>query len=269
MEDEAERLPHEGVTEVWRVRSTVRRPCRPFTATVQAYLRHLRSRGVDFVPEPLGYDDHGREILEFVEGDVPDDPLPDTVWPDEVLGSLARLIRRLHDAAAGWEPPSDAVWGSIPGQDGVSVPALFDRPELVGHQDYCPGNVVFRDGLPVSLIDFDLAGPTSRVSDCVNAMYWWVPLLDPADRRPAARQLEAGRRLRVFADAYGMSDRQRAAVVAVAVQRARNSGVTMAAAAAADPVFARWWTGGLQERTARAERWVTDHAADLGASLLA
>lgn len=265
--DVGELLTHDGVTEVWRVGSTVRRPCRPFTATIQALLRHLRSRGVDFVPEPLGYDDQGREVLSFVEGDVPDEPVPDTVWGDEVLVALAGLIRRLHDAAEGWEPAADATWGSIPGQQHVAVPALFDRPELVAHQDYCPGNVVFRSGLPAALIDFDLARPTSRVADCVNAMYWWVPLLDPCDRRPAARDLDAGHRLRVFADAYGMSATQRAEVVPVACQRARNTGVTMAAAAGADPIFNRWWTGGLRERTARTEQWITGHADDLKAAL--
>ena len=60
--------------------------------------------------------------------------------------ALAGLIRRLHDAADGWEPSADAAWGSIPGQHHVAVPALFDRPELIAHQDYCPGNVVFRTG---------------------------------------------------------------------------------------------------------------------------
>lgn len=246
---------------------TVRRPCRPFTATVQAFLRHLRSQGINFVPEPLGYDDEGREVLSFVEGDVPDEPLPDAVWAEGVLGALAGLIRRLHDAAEGWPPPEDATWGSIPGQAHVAVPALFDRPELVAHQDYCPGNVVFRAGLPAAIIDFDLARPTSRVADCVNAMYWWVPLLDPADRRPAARDLDADHRLRVFADAYGMSVAQRAQVVPVACQRAANSGVTMAAAAAADPIFIRWWTGGLRERAARSKQWITSHAVDLEAAL--
>ena len=125
----------------------------PFTATVQALLGHLRSQGIDFVPEPLGYDDEGREVLSFVEGDVPTDPLPDTVWGEEVLVALAGLIRRLHDAAEGWRPPTDATWGSIPGQQHVTVPALFTRPELVAHQDYCPGNVVFRSGLPAAVID--------------------------------------------------------------------------------------------------------------------
>ena len=265
--DPGELLAHDGVSEMWRTGRTVRRPCRPFTATVQALLGHLRSQGIDFVPGPLGYDDEGREVLSFVEGDVPTDPPPDTVWGAEVLVALAGLIRRLHDAAEGWRPPTDATWGSIPGQQHVAVPALFTRPELVAHQDYCPGNVVFRSGLPAAVIDFDLARPTSRVADCVNAGYWWVPLVDPADRRPAARDLDAGHRLRVFADAYGMSAAQRAEMVPVACQRARNSGVTMAAAAAADPIFNRWWTGGLRERTARSERWITSHADHLAAVL--
>ena len=202
-----------------------------------------------------------------MEGDVPDEPVPDTVWGDEVLVALAGLIRRLHDAAEGWEPPADAVWGSIPGQQRIATPPLLDRRELVSHQDYCPGNVVFRSGLPAALIDFDLARPTSRVADCVNAMYWWVPLIDPGDRRPAARDLDAGHRLRAFADVYGMSAVQRADVVPVARQRARNVRVTMAAAAANDPVFERWWTGGLRERTARAEQWITGLADDLTAAL--
>ena len=110
-------------------------------ATVQAFLRHVRSQGIDFVPEPLGYDNEGREVLSFVEGDVPTEPLPDAVWGEGVLVALAGLIRRLHDAAEGWPSPVDATWGSIPGQQHVAVPPLFDRPELVAHQDYCPGKV--------------------------------------------------------------------------------------------------------------------------------
>lgn len=262
-----ELLVHDGVSEVWRVGATVRRPRRPFSDTVQAFLAHLRSQGIDFVPEPFGYDEQGREILGFVEGEVPDEPVPDWVWSEAALAALAKLIRRLHDAAEGWEPPPGAVWGSIPGQDGVEVPALFDRPELVGHQDYCPGNVVFRSGLPAALIDFDLARPTSRVADCVNALYWWVPLVDPADRRPSARDLDAGARLRVFADAYGMSATQRGSVVRVALQRAANSMVTMATAAEVDPVFARWWAGGLRERSGRAQHWLAAQAAELHAAV--
>ena len=90
-----------GVTRVTLVGDTVRRPTRSFTATVQAFLSHLWAKGVDFVPEPLGYDEQGREVLRFVPGDVPVEPLPTWATTETVLAELARLIRRLHDAAAG------------------------------------------------------------------------------------------------------------------------------------------------------------------------
>ncbi len=169
----------------------MRRPVRPFTGTVQAFLRHLWAQGVEFVPEPLAYDDQGREVLRFVPGDVPLEPLPDWATTETVFAELGRLIRKLHDASAEWAAPPDAVWGRIPGVPLVELPPLFDAPELVSHQDYCPGNVVFRQGLPKAFIDFDLARPTTRVADCVNALYWWVPLLDPLDRPPS---LTGGRR---------------------------------------------------------------------------
>jgi hypothetical protein len=262
-------LAEHGVTHVVRVGDTVRRPARPFTATIQAYLLHLWSRGIDFIPEPFGYDDKGREVLRFVPGDVPVEPLPDWATTEAVLIELAAMIRRLHEAAADWTIPSDAVWGGIPGGDGLDLPPLFDRPELVSHQDYCPGNVVFRDGHVVGLIDFDLARPTTRVLDCVNALYWWVPLLHPKDRPPSLVDADAAHRVRVFADAYGMDEEQRAQVVPVAVRRASNTHISMRAAAQVDPVFRRWWDEGVKDRMPRAETWLAEHGAAIEQSLLA
>lgn len=256
-----------GPTHVVKIGETVRRPARPFTATIHTYLRHLGEAGVSFVPEPLGYDEQGREILTYLHGSVPAEPLPAWAATDVALVDLARLIRSLHDASALWEPPADAVWGSIPGTPDVAVPPLFDLPELVSHQDYCPGNVVFRDGRPFGFIDFDLARPTTRVADCVNAAYWWVPLLHPADRSPSLEHTDAARRLRLFADAYGMSAGQRHRVVPLAIQRSKNSLVTMGAAAAVDPVFRAWWNQGVKDRLVRAERWLAAEAPRIAAAL--
>ena len=70
---EGELLIGDGVTQgIVRVRDTVRRPLRPFSLTVQAYLAHLRDAGA---PLPFGVDERGREILSFVPGDVPRNPL--------------------------------------------------------------------------------------------------------------------------------------------------------------------------------------------------
>jgi Ser/Thr protein kinase RdoA (MazF antagonist) len=48
------------------------------------------------------------------------------------------------------------------------VGRITDRTDLVSHRDYYPSNVVFRTGLPVALIDFDLAMPTNRLHDIAN-----------------------------------------------------------------------------------------------------
>src|SRR6201996_5371543 len=136
---EGEPLTGDGVTQgIVRIGDTVRRPLRPFSLTVQAYLAHLRDAGFTGAPLPLGVDEQGREVLSFVPGDVPCNPLPPQTAGEEVLVALARLIRALHEASAGWVPPPGAAWGGTPATMGRPVTA---GAELVSHRDYYPGNV--------------------------------------------------------------------------------------------------------------------------------
>jgi aminoglycoside phosphotransferase (APT) family kinase protein len=246
----------DGVTPgIVRIGDTVRRPLRPMSATVHAYLRHLHAHGFRDAPipvGPLGIDEQGREVLSFVPGDVPADPLPAECAGEEVLVALARLLRRLHGAAEGWEPPGDAVWGRLPG---APVP-LPQSPELVGHADYCPGNVVFRNGVPAALIDFDLAKPTTRLADVANALRYWVPLRDPEDRATAFRELDAAARVRIFAAAYGLDPERRAGLVPLLLERAKGSLAWAGTAAAADPVFRRFWERDWRESMPRSVSWL-------------
>jgi Ser/Thr protein kinase RdoA (MazF antagonist) len=268
--DTGEPLVGDGVTPgIVRLGDTVRRPVRPFTATIQAYLAHLHRAGFTGAPVPLGTDDQGREVLCYVPGEVPREPLPAETAGEEVLVALARLIRRLHTAASGWTPPADAVWGGIPGAGTVAVAPVDGEAELVGHRDYCPGNVVFRDGRPAALIDFDLARPTTRLYDIANALYWWVPLLDPADRAPAFTDLDAARRAAVFADAYGMTGRQREDLMPLAVRMVGRFHLTARTAAGLDPVFRRLWEEGVKDRLPRAEAWLSQAAPAITARLTA
>ncbi len=90
----------------------VSRPAGAHTATVHGYLRHLRAQGLECVPEPLGVVD-GTESLRFIDGADGGEGW----WhqhTDQGLASAARLLRRIHDAGAGWVPPDDAVWGATP-----------------------------------------------------------------------------------------------------------------------------------------------------------
>ncbi|MCW2879053.1 MAG: hypothetical protein JWQ95_3153 [Sphaerisporangium sp.] len=260
-EHDEEPLVGDGVTQgIVRVGDTVRRPVRPFTATVQAYLAHLHAAGFSGAPVPLGLDDQGREVLSFVPGDVPREPLPPDTAGEEVLVELARLIRRLHDAAQGWVPPADATWGGTPGAQ-MTGSTADGEPLLVSHRDYCPGNVVFRNSLPVALIDFDLAKPTTRVDDLANALYYWAPLLHPKDRAPAFADLDIPHRVSTFADAYGMTASQRRALIPAATSMIHRFHVNMRAAAEVDPIFKRFWDQGAKDRLPRAETWIRNEGS--------
>jgi Phosphotransferase enzyme family len=248
-----------------RIGDTVRRPLRPFSLTVQAYLAHLRDAGFAGAPLPLGVDEQGREVLSFVPGEVARWPLPAEMWGEDVLVALARLIRALHEASAGWVPPPGAVWGGSPASSG----RLTERAELVSHRDYATGNVVFRDGLPVALIDFDLARPTSRVYDLVNALWFWAPLRegDPRDRPPALADADIPRRVAVFADAYGVTARQRAELAPLAVDVARRYHEDSRASAELDPVWRKAWEDGGKDVLPHAEAWVREVAPAIAARL--
>ncbi|GAA3684212.1 hypothetical protein GCM10022224_056070 [Nonomuraea antimicrobica] len=265
--DQCDEVPlvGDGVTqEIVRVGDTVRRPVRPFSLTIQAYLAHLHAAGFSEAPVPLGLDERGREVLSFVPGDVPREPLPPETAREEVLVALAQLIRRLHDVAEGWVAPEGAVWGGIPGMR-VRNSAPDGEPLLVSHRDYCPGNVVFRDGRPAALIDFDLAKPT--VDDIANALYYWAPLMHPEDRAPAFRDLDIPHRVAVFADAYGMTSEQRRVLVPAATTMIGRFHVNMRAAAERDPVFRRFWDEGVKDRLPRAEAWIQQEGPAITAGI--
>ncbi|MFF0863388.1 phosphotransferase enzyme family protein [Nonomuraea sp. NPDC003560] len=217
-----------GVNEVVRVGATVRRPTGPWTPAVHALLGHLAARGFTGAPAGHGIDVQGREVLDFVPGEVPGHPLPDHARSDQALGDVARLLRRYHDATEGFRPAAGAAWYFPPRE-----PA-----EVICHGDVAPYNCVFRDGRPVALIDFDTAHPGPRVWDVAYAAYRFVPLSDP--RHDGADPVgEQARRLRLFADAYGLAEGDRPALpVTVADRLAHLVRHMRDRAAAGDRAFA-------------------------------
>ena len=175
---------------VVRVGGTVRKPAGFWTPAVEALLAHLSERGFDGAPRALGRDERGRQVLEYVPGPMAQDqPLLDAAG----LYRVGRLIRDLHDASAGFEPPPGARW---------NVAIAPDREELICHHDLAPWNLVLGPDRWV-FIDWDGAGPGSRLWDLAYAVKGFVPLEDGGD--PAAD----GPRLRALADGYGLDLEQR------------------------------------------------------------
>ncbi|HYO95092.1 MAG TPA: phosphotransferase [Polyangiaceae bacterium] len=220
-----ERLSGGNMSRVVRVENTVRRSTGPWTATVQRLLAHVRGRGVDWVPKPLGYDEQGREVLSFIAGDVPH-AMPDWIWSEVLLAQVGRALRQWHDATSDFDPRG-AVWYS---------PAREPR-EVICHNDFAPYNCVFQQASLVGAIDFDLCSPGPRVWDIAYTAYRFVPLMPPRaadvadakqERSPFSED-EGSVRLAAFLRAYTQGAAElphtAAAVVSAAIDRLRDIAV--------------------------------------------
>lgn len=176
-----------------RAGDTVRKPWTAASPAVQAYLRHLTAAGFAAAPRPLGRDERGRQVLEYVPG-TPAEALP-PMTPAE-LHRLGAIVRELHDVSAGFVPPDGARWDTAIPPDGA---------DLVCHQDLAPWNLI-RDGDRWVFIDWDAAGPGNRLWDLAYVAQTFAPLVaggDPAADAP---------RVRAVADGYRLDDAGRAAL---------------------------------------------------------
>ena len=259
------------VTEsVVRVGDTVRRPVGPHSPLVHALLAHLESAGFEGAPRFLGIDGAGREVLSYIDGEVAGRPRPPWIADETRLASVGRLVRAYDDAAASFTPPPDALPGTEAAEPPGIPPAPAYPPELIGHVDITPENVVFRNGRAYALIDFDLARPATRADEMFNAMLWWAPLSDPRDVDPLLRHVDVPRRSRILADAYGLSGTDRERIMEVAMLRTRRSWYLMRQRAETQGGgWQRMWDEGVGEVIKRREAWLDRHAATLTAALTA
>jgi Ser/Thr protein kinase RdoA (MazF antagonist) len=159
----------------------VRRPAGPSFRLVREVLLRLERSGVDAAPRWLGVDDGGREILGWIEGETflergrmhpfVGDPSQRITFGDAQLDAVFRLLRRYHDA-------------------------LGD--DVVCHGDFGPWNLVWREGLPVGIIDFDDVRRADAPEDVAYALRAFVSY-GLAEEEPA----ELVRRTRLALGAYG------------------------------------------------------------------
>ena len=129
---------------VVRVGDTVRRPIRPRSAAVAAFLRHLEAVGFEGAPRHLHLDKRA-EVVAFIDGGAAVPALGG--GQEALLLGVARLQRELHAAAATFTPPAGATW------DRANLPDAGPGA-IVCHNDLCVENVVVRDGRVVAFIDF-------------------------------------------------------------------------------------------------------------------
>lgn len=182
-QESPEEIPLEGgqlTPGIVRVGNTVRRPAKGSTAFVHELLLFLEDQSFPFAPRFLGRDEQGRDILSYLEGES---------WlesgsglSDELLEQAARAIRRYHDVTAG--------------------SPLAQGHEIIAHHELGPHNTIFHEGHLVGFIDWDDAGPSTRLRDLANAVYNYVDVSHWANQEAD----EQARRIRLMCITYGWDD---------------------------------------------------------------
>ncbi|HEX5511165.1 MAG TPA: phosphotransferase [Actinomycetales bacterium] len=264
-------LPRGDVTEgVVRIGPTVRRPRQATSAAVAAYLLHLEEAGFDGAPRFLGTDEQGRDVLDFIDGEVAGETPETWALDDALLPELGALVARLHAASRGFTPPDEVTFLRDLMPDPPDLVGLVDPPTLISHNDVTFQNVVVRVGKPVALIDFDLAGPTTELRDVANTCMHWAPIRHPGDVEPELAHLDPFLRSRLIADGYGLAVEDRQRMADVLIRAARVGWYRMKAnAERLGGGWARMWDEGVGDKIRRRGAWLEENQDRLTAALLA
>ncbi|GAA1745784.1 phosphotransferase enzyme family protein [Luedemannella helvata] len=235
---------------VVRVGATVRKPATTATPAIEALLRHLAAVGFAGAPRTLGRDEKQRHIIEYVPGSMADALPPMT--PAE-LRRAGGLIRDYHDAVVTFRPPAGLRWDLVFEPEGA---------ELICHNDLAPWNLVRGDGRWV-FIDWDGAGPGTRLSDLAYAAHGFTPL------SPGGSPSVDAPRLRALADGYGLDEAQRRALppLIVARTRAMYDLLHTSSLTGAQP-WARLYAEGHGDHWGPAADYIEEHLAVWTAALL-
>lgn len=240
-----------GITTVVRIGDTVRRPVSPWTPATRELIEALVAAGVP-VPRWHGIDDRGREILDYLPGEMGHYPLSAAVRSEAALISAARTLRHFHDASVS------LLGRNLPWQ----LPPLA-AAEVIVHGDYAPYNLVFTGEQVSGIIDLDYARPGPRSYDISYALYRLAPLTISGEAWGTLADQRG--RVGLFCDAYGLDASDRIAAVQAVAPRLRGMVTYMhEAAAAGHEAFARHIAEGHDALYEQDAEYVCDHLGELG-----
>lgn len=241
-------LPGGNVGGAVRIGDTVRRPTGPWTPAVHGLLQHLADHGLYGVPRVHGFDDQGREILDFLPGDTyAEQP------SDEVLPAAMRWLKEYHRVVASYRPVGVVQWRTSRAELGPD--------EIVCMHDFGYYNWVGDESGFVGVIDWDMAGPGKPLDDIAFAAWNTAPLYEA----PLAASYRAAR-LRLMAEAYGDIDPLEILKGATA-RAARSVRVIRAGQAAGDPGMLNLAKVGEPERTERQLAGLEERIPEIAAHL--
>lgn len=192
-----EKLEFGFVSSPVKVGDTVHRQAGLWTATIHNLLNFLNNNGFKYAPKPMGLDEKGREILEYLPGEAAVRPWPQHLLEDDGLCQAARMLREYHDIVRKFVPPDSAEWriGNVP----------YKLGQVIRHGDLGPWNTLWQEGKITGLIDWDFAEPGEAIADLAQMAYYFVPLRGEKGWQEAGfkNRPDFQHRLKLLCEAYG------------------------------------------------------------------
>lgn len=183
-----------------RIGSAVHRPTHHWTPAVHSLLKYLESISFQYSPRVLGFDEQGREVLSFIDGESGADGWEKIVTNDG-LRKFAKLLREYHNAIAGFKPEPTAEWACA-----IGAP----KPgEIMCHGDFGPWNIVWQGNEPVGIVDWDLVVPAPPRFDVLYALEYSAPFRDDEaviKWHHFSAIPDRKHRIEVFTEAYGLTE---------------------------------------------------------------
>jgi len=165
---EEEKLNYGFVSSPVKIGNTVHRQTGTWTYAIHALLNFLQANNFAYSQKVLGFDEQGREILEFLPGEAATRPWPPQLLEDGGLVQAATMLKRYHALVKEFRPPENAEWriGKVPLKHG----------QIIRHGDLGPWNMLWQDDELTGLIDWDFAEPGKAITDLAQMAYYCVPL---------------------------------------------------------------------------------------------
>ena len=192
-----EKLAYSCVSSAVKIGDTVHRETGEWTPTIHALLHFLKSKGFEYSPTVLGFDERNREVLEFLPGEAATPPWPPALLKDDGLAQAASMLKRYHAVVKDFQPASDARWriGKM----------TFKRGQIIRHGDLGPWNILWQGDVLTGLIDWDFAEPGKAITDLAQMAYFSVPFRGKSVWQEAGftKQPNFHHRLEVLCASYG------------------------------------------------------------------
>jgi hypothetical protein len=158
-----------STSEVVKIGDTVHRRCGPNADFVHKILLQLEVNGFEYSPRYLGVDEKGREILSYIDGEV---PTGDHDWTMEQTIGVVHIMKKFHEATGG----------------------------KICHHDIAPWNVVLKNNVPTALIDFDEVS----TGDCIDDLAYFIwTFLELGSDKPIETQTQ---KIKTLCQEYGYKD---------------------------------------------------------------